>query len=534
VRFLRKLRRREALYVKLNSSSCSIKQQPLDQYIVGPYIITILSTTHGSVQLSLNVYKFVSIVENDPSLEGIFYLTTRHLKSSHLPFSSFSLDQILTQKIKLAKNFMEKLKINQPDEAINKIAELSAFKSMNLERIFPFLLDDNIEEFFLDSPNSSIYLDHRKWGRCLTKINLSEQELESFITLVRADSGYRLDMANPSIKTELITKYFHVRVSLDISPLVVNKLHLDVRKIRRKVLTLPELVANKTLSPMICAYIYFCLLRKRNIVITGEPGAGKTTLLNAIDILTPPDWRKITIEDVVESIQQLKYGKHQVRFKVEPYEEGEKRYSKSSEIIKLLHRSPDYIYLGEIQTEEHSRAMFHALSAGLTGLQTCHSAGPNHLLLRWIFHHKIPVALLQTLDLIIHVKKVRVHGNYVRRLIRVCELDADQKTKLDPALQEIHLIDVFKWNPATDTHEQCFNDLYNTPTMQKIREHEELSKERFLNELRFFHAVFEEMARRKIFDIEKVVKIFHYLHANYLRFNGKNIGLSTILDDVAI
>lgn len=517
--------------MKLNNSATSSEKQLLDKYVVGPYIITISSTTNDAYS-PFNVYEVSSIVESDPSLRGIFYLTTQHLKSFFPSVSSLSFNQILTQKIKLAREFLEKLNLSQPDEVTQRIAELSAFKSMNLEKVFPFLLDDNIEEFFLDSPDSSIYLDHRKWGRCLTKINLSERELESFITLVRADSGYRLDMVNPSLKTELITKYFHVRVSLDISPLVVDKLHLDVRKIRKRVYTLPELITNETLSPMICAYIYFCLIHKRNITITGEPGAGKTTLLNAIDILTPPDWRKITIEDVVESIPQLKYGKHQVRFKVEPYEEGEKRYSKSSEIIKLLHRSPDYIYLGEIQTEEHSRAMFHALSAGLTGLQTCHSASPEHLLLRWRFHHKIPVALLQTLDLIVYIKKVRVRGDYVRRLIRVCELDTPQNIKFCSHMQEIRLIDIFKWDPVTDTHKQCFNDLYDTPTIKKIRKYEELSKEQFLNVLNFLCTIFEEMAQRRIFDIEMVIKFFHYLYTKHLKSKREDIDLSRIPETI--
>ncbi len=517
--------------MKLNDFSNPLKYRLLDQYMVGPYTITISLITNDA-QFSNILYDFFPIIESNPSLKGIFYLTTQHLKSESHSISSFSFNQILAEKIKLAKNFLKKISLNQPYETIQKIAELSAFKSMNLEKIFPFLLDDNIEEFFLDSPRSSIYLDHRKWGRCLTKVHLSEQELESFITLVRADSGYRLDITNPSLKTELITKYFHVRVSLDISPLVVDKLHLDVRKIRKKVFTLPELIVNGTISPEICAYIYFCLLRKRNITVTGEPGAGKTTLLNALDILTPPNWRKITIEDVVESVSQLEYGKHQVRFRVEPYEEGEKRYSKSSEIIKLLHRSPDYIYLGEIQTKEHSMAMFHALSAGLTGLQTCHSASPEHLLLRWIFHHQIPMALLQTLDIIIHIKKVRINGKYVRRVIRVCELETPKNIKLYPSVQEIRLIDIFKWDPTTDSHKQCPNDLYNTPTIQKIRKYEDISRKHFFNELEILRTIFKELVQRRIFDIKMVVKAFHYLHAKYFESNKKRVDLSEILSKI--
>ena len=68
------------------------------------------------------------------------------------------------------------------------------------------------------------------------------------------------------------------------------------------------------------------------MLLSGLFGTGKTTLMNALDTLTPRHWRKITIEDVVESIDQSELGFHQVRFKVDPFEKERKTSTKSIEI----------------------------------------------------------------------------------------------------------------------------------------------------------------------------------------------------------
>ena len=66
--------------MKLNNSNTSPEERILDKYVVGPYTITISSTTNDTYS-SFNTYEVVSIVENDPSLKGVVYLTTQYLKS---------------------------------------------------------------------------------------------------------------------------------------------------------------------------------------------------------------------------------------------------------------------------------------------------------------------------------------------------------------------------------------------------------------------------------------------------------------------
>ena len=62
------------------------------------------------------------------------------------------------------------------------------------------MIDDFIEEIFLDSPNDFIYINHQKYGRCRTFIKFSSEEIERIKTFLRLYSGLRLDFLNPSIK----------------------------------------------------------------------------------------------------------------------------------------------------------------------------------------------------------------------------------------------------------------------------------------------------------------------------------------------
>jgi len=167
------------------------------------------------------------------------------------------------------------------------------------------------------------------------------------------------------------------------------------------------------------AILLLAVSARFNITITGGPGSGKTTLLNALDMTTPRSWRKVYIEDAVES-RAIK-GYHQVRIRVDPVDENEPGFDKSKEIVKSLHRSPDYLVLGEIQTAEHSRALFQAIAAGLHSMQTCHSDSASSLISRWTSDHGIDKSSVALMDLIVTMER-STPGEATRRVKEVVEV----------------------------------------------------------------------------------------------------------------
>ncbi|MFX1399010.1 MAG: ATPase, T2SS/T4P/T4SS family [Promethearchaeota archaeon] len=400
---------------------------------------------------------------------------------------------------KKANNYINQRYKKLSSEKIEKIALLASLKKIKFEKLFPLLLDDYIEEIFLDSPNDEIYINHQKYGRCLTGIRLSPPEIERIKTFLRIYSGKRLDYNNPILKYVLKNKYFHCRFAIDLDPVHYNDFGFDIRKLNKNILTIQDLLKNKTLNPSMAAFLYFSILKKQNITVTGETDTGKTTLINALDLITPKEFRKIYVESAVESLNQSEYGKHQLKYTVDDLQESSdfKSYSKSNQIKTLLHRSPDTIYLGEILTKEEGEAMFHCLAAGLKGFQTIHSRSVESLMNRIIYFFNIDPSCISDLDLIIFMKKEK----NMRRILSIFETNKGDRGK-----NYINLI--YQYEPRNQNWKQTIKHS-ELDIIKNIRQFEDLND---IN-LNLFLDIYEEIFRiisdvNKI-PVDRLVNIFH-------------------------
>lgn len=416
----------------------------------------------------------------------------------------FKLEKIIPLETLIKRYKHESLKIinskfNSPKIERKKIGFFAALKKLNLSKIFPLLIDDYIEEIFLDSPNTYIYINHQKYGRCQTKINLSLKEIERLKTLLRLYSSQRLDYINPSIKYVMKNEYFYCRFAIDVAPVHIDNFALDIRKLNKNILTIQDLLKNKTLNPLIAAFLFFNILRRINITATGETDTGKTTLINAFDLLTPKEFRKIYIENVEESLNQIKFSKHQLKYQADSLDNSiKKRFSKSNYIKTLLHRTPDIIYLGEILTKEESEAMFHCLAAGLRGFQTIHSNTIDSLINRFLHHFKINFSCLNDLDLIILLKK----DHNKRRVVSLAEIDFNNLEKGK------YYQTIFQYNPKTKTWDKL-KSLYETNTIKQLRIYEDITVEKFNHIISIYKDIFEFLLKIEKINNEKLVDLFH-------------------------
>ena len=388
----------------------------VDIYRVGPYV----SLFFDEQDCHLIRYTHLPVVGTALELSLIGDLVNDYRCSINpLMKKRESVTKQIEHVIKDISNQIERQIPEINEDTRTRLAQIAAYRTNILGRIFPILLDEMTEEVYLDGPNTSIYFDHQKMGRCITSSTYDDAEVPRIVTFLRSESNLHLDRSNPSLKMELILLGSALRLSASVPPLSADGLCLEIRRARKQPFTVRNLIENDTITREAAAILLLAVNSRLNITITGGPGTGKTTLLNALDRVTPRWWRKVYIEDAIES--RTLRNHHQVRLQVDPVDEQHKRLNKSEEIVKCLHRSPDYLILGEIQTMEHSKALFQAVAAGLHSIQTCHSDSAASLVSRWILGHNIEKSNLGLMDLIVTLERPKP-GESIRYVKEIVEI----------------------------------------------------------------------------------------------------------------
>lgn len=481
--------------------------QILDCYDIGPFKIEVGKQNEDTLE---NHYRVTVIHGSSLSTQISRSLVAHTMALLKEEESLNALDQLLDRKIKKLERYLKKNYYELNDIERKNLAIYSIAQTLNLTKTMPLLLDDDVQEFFLDGLGRAYYLDHAKWGRCYTNLLPVKSEIEHLVTRLRLESHRPLDENTPSLKTELKTKFFHVRAAVDVPPLANEGPYLNIRKIRLRVLTLPELINHGSISLSAAAFLVLCMSLRVNITIGGEPSTGKTTLANAINLLAPPHWRRITIEDALESITLNEVGRHKVTFKVDPFDSLEETSStKSNEIIRLLHRSPDWVFLGEIQTAEHSLAMFHALSAGIRGIQTCHASSNEELLQRWHIHHQIPQICFRSLGLLVYLTREITSGKITRRVAQISEIHFEEGVGLPYT--------IYEWDKEIQQLKKNHLGIL-TPSIRRACQFQQITNEDIKTRYEAYKEALDYLAKHAIYEPGIMVPYFDQVHAHVLSY----------------
>ncbi len=288
------------------------------------------------------------------------------------------------------------------DEEAHDLAILTFWECIGLSRVAPFLYPDFIEEIYCDGPGTRIYVRHVELGTMDTDIYLTGRELEALINHIEMHKGTSIDLVKGNIESEIRTDDFHCRVIIDFEPLAYRGPYIIIRNLGGRRLSIIDLINNDTISIEAAAFLILALWLRRNVTIAGEVYSGKTTLLNALDQCIPRRFRRVYIEDALESLDMRGQGFKQAFYRAETYSNI---LEKRRQLIFTLHRTPDILILGELLTNEDIKTFFYSLSCGLRGLQTIHAEDIYSLINRWRYQANINIELINETDLIVIMKR---------------------------------------------------------------------------------------------------------------------------------
>lgn len=350
-------------------------------------------------------------------------------------------------------------------------AELAALESEVREQIgagpdiTPLLGDTAVTDVVVNGPNA-LWVDR---GAGMEPAAISDPQLKSaegvraLAVRLAAACGQRLDDASPIVDG---TFSGGVRLHAVIPPLSVGGTLISLRTHRSQVLTLVQLVAEKSVPEELAEVVRALVARRANVIISGSTGAGKTTFLNTMLSMVPKRERILIIE---ESAELAPHHPHAVHLQVrQPNVQGAGEVSMSQLVRAAMRMRPDRIVLGECRGAE-VRDVLGALNTGHEGgWATVHANSAADLPARLtalgaladMSETTVAVQAAAALDAVIHLQRrgswrgiseiarlVRVDGEL--RAVSAFQINAKDQVVVGPGaktlLERLDLPATWKW-----------------------------------------------------------------------------------------
>ncbi len=322
---------------------------------------------------------------------------------------------------------------------------------IGLGKIEPLMQDPNIEDISCDGIRIPLFIYHRNpsIGSIRTNILFENQdELDSFINKLAQRCGKTISVASPLVDASLPDgSRIQLTLGTDIAKRGSN---FTVRKFTEEPLSPMHMLKSGTVDSKILAYLWMLVEFGKSTLIGGGTATGKTTLLNALSLFIKPEMKIITIEDTSEL--RLPHTHWVPQVARQPMSEFGGRKLGEVDMFDLLRESlrqrPDFIIVGEVRGKE-AYVLFQQIATGHPSLATIHADTIEKLTDRLTTPPiELPPSLLENLDAIIFLVRIKYCNKYVRRVSSILEVVGFDRKNNIPITNE-----VFRWNPIGDRFE---------------------------------------------------------------------------------
>ena len=337
------------------------------------------------------------------------------------------------------------LKVNISDTDTIKAKYFIFRDTVGLGKIEALMRDPNLEDISCDGIGLPVFIFHRNplYGELPTNISFdSKDELDSFVMKLAQKTGRTVSVASPLLDAALPDgSRIQITYGTDIARKGSN---FSIRKFFKVPMTAADLVGYGTADPMMLAYLWLAIEEQQSILVAGTTAVGKTTFLNAIAEFIYPTMKIVSIEDTPEL--QLMHTNWTPQVARNGF--GPKKYGEISmfDLLKAsMRQRPDYIIVGEVRGVE-ANVLFQAMATGHPSLSTLHADNINAVIDRLTTRPiNLPMSLLENLDIIVFMEKVKMRGRFSRKVGQVLEIENyDRETK------KLNTNEAFNWDSVND------------------------------------------------------------------------------------
>jgi flagellar protein FlaI len=415
------------------------------------------------------------------------------------------------------REMIRKYHIKIPPESFDKLVYYVIRDFIGYWKIDPIMKDHLIEDISADGVNIPIYVWHRLYESLPTNIIFKdERELNSFIIRLAYFAGKNISIASPILDASLPDGS---RIQLTYGSEVTRRgSTFTIRRFRVDPLTISDLIAFKTISSEMAAYLWYTIENRASVIVAGGVASGKTTMLNCLSMFIKPEMKVVSVEDTQElnlphenwipSVVRLGFG-------------HEDRKSGSITLFDLLkaavRQRPDYIIVGEVRGEE-AYTLFQAMATGHLGLSTIHAESVEAVINRLESEPmNIPKPLIAMANVIMVMTRTEIEGKPARRISTTAEV-----IELEPKRKDIITEEIFRWNPKGDKFVFSGHSAILDRHMKKL----DINVEDIRRELHQRKIVLEWMVRegiRRYTDVANVIREY-YVNPNRV-FQKARVGL---------
>ena len=410
----------------------------------------------------------------------------------------------------LVKRFEEMMTPIMPDMLEDKKKDFLYYIErdfIGLGKIEPLMKDPNLEDISCDGVGIPLYIYHRDPLIGSVKTNIffeTPEELDVFVNKLAQRCGKSISVAQPLVGGTLPDgSRIQATLGTDIARKGSN---FTIRKFTERPLTPINLLELKTLDSKIAAYLWLCVEYGRSILVTGGVATGKTTLLNGMSLFIKPELKIVSIEDTAELVLPHPHWVPSVA-RLPMVEMGRKKIGEV-DLFDLLKESlgqrPDYLIVGEVRGRE-AYVLFQQIATGHSSLSTIHADSMERLIDRLTTPPiNLPANLIESLDIIIFLVRIKYGPTYVRRIRSIFEILGFDRKKNFPIVNEI-----FRWNPNNDSYETINPSI----VLKRISQQHGIKEEYLQQELSRRIKILEWMVEKNIEDYRDVAKIAKLYYA---------------------